>query len=243
MKTINYEDLKFINNEKYNSGSYGIIKKCTLNDKEYVCKYFSDNSYLKGKKRKISLLSEIDKKGLYVPRFWVKKDNNKNMYLSEFCNGKDIAFLSDESYETKLKNLKNIKELILEMHGKGIIHSDLSSSNILYSNNNIGIIDFDNSNYRGFKTNIYHTNDYCMDFIKTYGIKPELDIFMFNLLTYSIMNDDTNYHMIRNNIWLNNYGIFNNPSGIKICKSLFLDDDFPNKDFLIDTIDETNLSL
>lgn len=129
------------------------------------------------------------------------------------------------------------------MHNEGIIHSDISPSNILSKNLTSSIIDFDNSSYKGYETNIKHTNDYCLEFIEKYGIKPELDIYMFNLLTYSLMNEEDRYFMVRNNIYLNKYGYFDNNDGIKICKSLFLDDKVPNKDFLIDTIDETRFTL
>lgn len=243
METIKYEDLDFIKNEKYLSGSYGKIEKCIYDGKEYVCKSFFKPKYLNEKRKKINLLSDIDKEGLITPKFWVDKQGNKNRYLTNFCNGKDIDFLREESYNVKLKLLSYAKQLILTMHKENIIHTDLSLSNLLYSNNNVSIIDFDNCSYKGYYTNIKDANDYCQEFIKTYGIKPELDIFMFNLMSFYIINEENSYYMIRNDIWINEFGIFDNPDGRKICKSLFLDSKVPNKDFLIDTIDETSLKI
>ena len=66
---------------------------------------------------------------------------------------------------------------------------------------------------------------------------------MFNILTYYIINEEKNYFLLRQKIYQGKYGCFNNKDGIRICKSLFLDDKVPNKDFLIDTIDETTFSI
>ena len=77
--------------------------------------------------------------------------------------------------------------------------------------------------------------------LKKYGICKELDIHMFNLLTYSFLNE-LDYYKTRYNILVN--GIkFQDKESIKICNSLFLDNKYPNKDFLIDTIDETSFQM
>ncbi len=243
LKTIDYQDLNFIDDEQCGFGSYGKIKRCTFDGKNYVLKVFDNSNYLNGKRRKLSLLSKVDVQGLYVPELWVKKNNHTNMYLSEFYDGKDVIFLDQEHHNVRIKYLKDIKKEILLMHEHGIIHADLISSNIMYSNGTVAIIDFDNCSYKKYRTDTRYVNDYSMDFIETYGIVPELDIFMFNLLTYLIINEESDYYMVRNNIWLKKYGKFNNKDGIKICNSMLLGDKNPNKDFLIDIIDETSVTL
>lgn len=245
METINYEDLHFTDsnpNNIYNSGYYGKIKKCTFNNKIYAYKEFKNEKYLISKKRKLSNLSEITIPGLIVPKYWVKKDKSTNAYLTIFEDKDNISSLSKENFEQKFKTLKNAKELILTMHKEGIIHSDLHSGNILFKNKICSIIDFDNCTFKTYWTFKNDANDYCRNFINVYGISPELDIFLFNLLTYEILND-VKYYTLRKNISENKYGIFDNKEGIRICKSLFLDDKYPNKDFLIDTIDETSFTI
>lgn len=244
METIMYEDLYFDDYEKYQCGSFGKVRKCYYNSKRYAYKEFNYDDYLNGKKRKLMLLSKVDNPKLFVPKFWVKKkyDENKT-YLTDFSMGKDIEFLISEDYLYKLKILRDTKNLIIQMHNEGIIHSDLIPSNIMYNNSGASIIDFDNCSYKGFKTNIDDTNDYSYEFLKKYGLRKEVDIHMFNLLTYYLINESKDYYLLREQIYLKNYGYFNNKDGIKICKSLFLDDKVPNKDFLIDTIDETNYSI
>lgn len=245
METINYEDLHFADSNPdkiYNSGYFGKIKKCTFNNKIYAYKEFKNEKYLISKKRKLSNLNQITIPGLIVPQYWVKKNNNTNAYLTIFEDKDNISSLSKENFKHKFKTLKNAKELILTMHNIGIIHADIHTGNILSKENDCSIIDFDNCSFKTYWTFKNDANDYSRNFINVYGISPELDIFLFNLLTYEILND-VKYYTLRKDISENKYGIFANKEGIRICRSLFLDDKYPNKDFLIDTIDDTSFTI
>lgn len=241
MKTINFEDLYFTDNDIYSSGTYGNIKKCLFNGKTYACKEFKDPFYLVGKRLLIEELSDIQHESLYTPEFWVKKDGETNRYLTDFCTGKDIDSYSDYPINEKIKILKHTKNLILSMHEEGIIHADLIGSNIMVENASPCIIDFDNASYKNHKTCIYDVCDLSQAFIKAYGIKKEIDTFIFNILTFSIINE-CEFYLCRKNVFLNNLGYFNNSDSKKICDSFFLDTKVPNKDFLIDTIDETSFT-
>ena len=127
------------------------------------------------------------------------------------------------------------------MHENGIIHADLIGSNIMVSNLGLPcIIDFDNASYQNHKTCIYDVCDLSQSFIKQYGVEKEMDIFLFNILTFAIINE-CEFYLCRRNIFNENFGYFNNGDAKKICDSLFLEDKVPNKDFLIDTIDEASL--
>ena len=239
MKIINYEDLVFDENESQFKGSFGTIKKCTLDGKTYAYKEFFFPDYLQGKKRKIDLLSNIDEPGLYVPKFWVRKDENTNQYLTDYFDAKDIDIWSSEDNKTKFIMLNKAKNKILRMHEYNLIHSDLISSNIMYNGNDIGIVDFDNSNFGKYKTKFIHSNDLTQDFLLQYGMRKELDIFIFNLSTFAIMNNLKSFYFTRERVREKLYGVFNNPDGRKICDSFFMDSDIPNNDFLIDTIEDT----
>lgn len=242
MKTINYEDLIIIDKDEYSSGSYGTIKKCMYDGKIYALKTFKDDKYLNGKRRKLDRLAEINHEFLLTPKFWVKKESDKNQYLSDFCFGKDIISCEYDFNPIKIKLLKSAKNAILSLHEEKIIHTDILSSNIMLENNSPKIIDFDNSTYGEFVTNLKHTNDFAFEFIKKYGIIPEIDIHMFNLLTISIMN---NWDMVkvRTKLRCKEYGMFYERDAKLLCNQLFLDEDTPNKDFLIDTLDETSFFI
>ena len=65
---------------------------------------------------------------------------------------------------------------------------------------------------------------------------------MFNLLTYSFLKQ-INYYNARIDILSNNTNNFKNNDSKRILDSLFLEDNYPNKDFLIDTIDENTFKI
>lgn len=239
MKIINYEDLIFHTDENCGKGSFGNIKKCEFDGMTFAYKEFTDMDYLVGKKRKIDLLSNIDEPKLYVPKYWVRKDGHINQYLTGFLEGHDLDIASEENYSIKFSILKKVKEQIIKMHEYGLIHSDLIGSNIMYNENDIGIIDFDNASYGKYKTKLTHSNDLTQEFMKRYGITKELDIFIFNLVTFEIMNDIDSLYLTREQVYIKEYGVFDNPDSRKICDSFFLNDNVPNKDFLIDTIEDT----
>lgn len=243
MKTINYDALTFIRDRRiYPRCSFGKISKCRFDGKYYALKEFRVPKYLNGKKRKLDMLSEIKNEHLLTPKYWVKKGNEKNMYLCDYCEGENISILEEYSKPQKIILLKQAKEAILSMHDEEIIHADITIYNIMIENGIAKILDFDNCTYGGFTTKAMDSNDYVQEFIKTYGINPELDIHLFNILTLQIMNE-WSFFSIKKHIFSKDFGVFSDPEAIKICNRLFSDNKTPNKDFLIDTIDETSFTL
>lgn len=238
MQTIDLYDLNF--DKEFNrihnlSGSFGKIYKCEFEGKMYALKDFFDEKYLNGKRRKLNELSKINESFPNTPKYWVK-DRDKKLYLTEFVNGKGIYDVKNLSLTEKIELLNDIKEKIIIMHDYGIIHGDLINSNILYNNQSSTIIDFDNASFKKYSLNVKDTNENTLNFIEKYGIKKEIDIHLFNLLTFSIINN-TSYPTI--NILKHNYGHFSDSESKKICDSMLLLKKYPNKDFLINTIKET----
>lgn len=234
MKIIDYNSLK-INERVISSGSFGRIYKCIYENNIYAYKEFKSPSFLKGRKRKLDQISKINEEFLITPKFWVQKNNNKVAYLTKLLNGKDLASIESYSLEYKIHILSIIKNEIMKMHSLGLIHADISSSNIIIENKTPYFVDFDNSSYNNIIMNISDSSDITQEFIKKYGIIKELDIFLFNLLTFEIINE-CNYNLIRKNIRLYNYGKFVSHEGKEICNGFFLNDNEPEKRFLIDTI-------
>lgn len=241
MKSINYSDLEIKKLIGY--GSFGGVYKCTFDGKKYAYKRFNNKDYLKGKIRKLDLISNIEKNYLIKPIFWVDFEKQKNGYLTDIVNGKDLAFTGDEDLKTKIDILKKCRDAIIDMNSIGIIHSDLSKSNIMIEDGIPKFIDFDNCTFKNYYTKLKDTNDFAGEYIRRYGINRELDTYTFNLLTYSVINNISVFKS-RLSILTGNYGLFSeNVHAIKICDSLFLDSDKINTDFLIDTIDDAKLSL
>ena len=123
MKTIDYYDLTFVNDEKkYPTSSFGKISKCSLEGKIYALKKFNNAKYLKGKKRKLSMLEKIQNNHLLTPKYWVKKENETNMYLCDYSDGIELFKIKEYSLFQKLTALKQAKEALLSMHKEKIIH-------------------------------------------------------------------------------------------------------------------------
>ncbi len=234
METINYENL-IVNDNTISSGSFGKIYKCEYMGNIYAYKEFESSSFLCNRKRKLENISNIKEDFLITPYYWIKKDGEKLGYLTKLLNGKDIISIQFLGIDYKIDIINKIKNQIQLMHKYELIHADISSSNIILENDIPYIIDFDNSSYNKYYTNIYDSSDMAQEFIRKYGICKELDIFMFNLLTFELINN-CNYNLIRKNIILKNFGNFDNIDSKDICETFFLDDSLPNKKFLIDTI-------
>lgn len=231
MKSIDINNIILDNFNGY--GSFGVINKCHINNKLYAYKFFKNDKYLDGKKNNISNISKINDEQLIVPKMWVTNNNSKIGYISDFCYGKDIGF----DKENLIEELINAKEVIKKMHSYKLIHGDLISSNIMVKDKKAFIIDFDNSSFNGNKINIKHTNDLSYEYINKLGVNYGLDVFIFNLLTFSLIND-CKFYSCRNEIGRKNYKYFSNNDAIKICNQSFLNGGYSDKDFLIDTIDK-----
>lgn len=237
MKTIDYRQLNV--RPGCLKGSYGTIRKTYLNNKTYAYKTFSDTSYLKGKIRKLNEMSKIEEENLLTPKFWVNDINNKdnNGYLTEFCVGDNIASIK----QNKIASLKSAKNAILKMHSYNLIHGDLHPGNIMYNNNKAFIIDFDNASFNESKINIKQTHDYSREYILKYGTDKSLDVYIFNLVTFSLVNS-YNFNFARFKVKQGNYGIFNSKEAKELCDLFFLEKPYSDKDFLIDMIDETSIT-
>lgn len=74
-----------------------------------------------------------------VPRIFNVEEKDKNIIM-EFVDGKK---LSDYLEELEWKDIcKKIGEAIVIFHNKNIIHGDLTTSNMIYKDNKIFLIDF-----------------------------------------------------------------------------------------------------
>lgn len=238
METINYNDLEFIDDKSWEFGSFGTLRRCIFKGKYYSCKTFKDPSYLNGKKEKISQISKIENEKLIIPKFWVQKNGKTDAYLTLL---KDNCWNIAERKGNIFNQLKDSKDNILKMHEYKIIHGDLSLSNIIVNNDIAYIIDFDNASYNGSKINLKDANDFTIQYVENFGLNNALDVYLFNLITFSLINN-VNIKIVRSTIAEGDYGYFNSKDAIKICNQSFLQSPYSDKDFLIDTIDETNFT-
>ena len=189
------------------------------------------------------LSKNVKHEQLILPIYFVNQNKNTNMLLMNYSPLNPLYLFKESSINKKIKMLKQAKEVIKIMHDEKIIHSDLHSGNILVDDKSfdINIIDFEGSSYKGSNILLKDTNEIAREFLKKYGTSEELDTFIFNITTFDLLNA-TGFYSVRGEINKKNYGVLNNnKDAIKICNTFFLEDDVPNKDYLIDTIDESIL--
>lgn len=208
------------------------IFNVTYNNKKYILKNKNDKIY---SNKKIKLLSNINDKNIITPKYIVKENNKTVGYLSNYIKGETIAH-SNLDYNDKIYYLKKTKEIIEKLHYKyNIIHGDLHGGNIIINNKNVFLIDFDNCNINEY----YIKKKYCLEqvekYIDNFGINYNLDIFTFNITTYSILYNCP-FQLVRRNIYQENYGFNNSPKVKKICKDLLLENNNINNEYLIDYI-------
>lgn len=238
MKNIDYNEITIDDKWKEKNGAYGVVKKCYLDNKTYALKLFYDKSYIRLKRKNIENLHSLNNDELLTPIFWT---NNKTAYLTHFFDANELDVSEYLTTKEKIEKLKNAKKVILNMHEAGIIHADLISPNILSSDKICKIIDFDNVSFLDNKVNIRQLNPTSYNFIKNYGLKKEIDIHLFNILTFYIINNSS-FDRVFFDINQKNYRYFDNNDAKEICDSIILKSKVPTKDFLIDTLEESKIN-
>ena len=235
MQTINLSSINMNFLESF-TGSFSTIQKCEYDGQVYVYKKFDNINFFKKNMKKFQKLNEIDNDYLVMPAYFVFDDYEQvcNAYLTRFIKYKTSSVIM--TLDDKVERLNTIKNNIKKMHDLGIIHGDLHFGNILLDENSYQnkIIDFDNCSYKNYKINKKYVADYTNVYINKYGINKGLDIFLFNLITYSVLNVSPYY---QSRLRINNeiYGIFDTNDGRKVCNDLLLQNKTFSNEYLIDT--------
>jgi len=110
--------------------------------KEYRIKEIDEKVRKLRTTQEYNLLSEAKRANVPTPRiFGIDKENHK--IIMEFVDGIRIKELLNESDKKKIeKNCFEIGRLVGKLHSAGIIHGDLTTSNMILWNENIYFIDF-----------------------------------------------------------------------------------------------------
>lgn len=205
-------------------------------------KEFCDSEYVKLIKDNLMNLTEkgYDNDILIPDTFIYKmpKDDLFKGYITELFIGKTITDKYNMNYEDKIKILKEARKLVEKFHDKyNSIHCDITPWNfILPSSEHMKLIDFDTTidlNNKNMNENLYW--DGLLEYFKNNGVDKDADIFMFNMLTYSLINDKDFYGSLSNMI-KNDYGYIESSKARKIIDT-YKDFDKPKsikKEYIID---------
>lgn len=232
MESISMLDIN-INSESF-EGGFSDNYKCRLGNQEYMFKKYEypDQMISKAFIAKINEISKLSSLLPYVPRYWVEAGNEKIGYLTKIHDGKDLGLSTNIGEIAVL--LKEAKEQLILMHDIGLIHGDIHYCNIMYSDESTDFIDYDNSSYLNFNPDATKYSVDAFNFAKTFGISKELDVFLFNKMTFELINDLDGNREVEKNIRDKEYGIFTDKESKKLCRALILEGN-PSTEFLIDS--------
>lgn len=236
MYKIDIKNLEIM--DKIGFGGFSINKKCIYENKEYSLKIFDEPNKVfdKDLEEKYFALMNLSLKYSNIPKYIVTKDNINIGYISELLD--DYLISKKKSLVKRVEMLKNVKNAILELHENNIIHTDIHSGNIMYSSKDdtCKLIDFDNSCFGKYKSKKSLLDENASEFVNKFGFCNELDIYMFNLLTYSEIVD-YDYRLAKRLIENKHYYVFDSEKMKNICDSLLLNHDRYIDEFLVDLID------
>jgi Kae1-associated kinase Bud32 len=105
--------------------------------KSYRLKEIDEKLRKQRTKREAKILKALEKAGVLSPK--IKNVNEKDMVIEmEFIDGKKVR---DVIHHDKLL-AKKIGKIIGQLHKEDVIHSDLTTSNMIVRNGDIHVIDF-----------------------------------------------------------------------------------------------------
>ena len=196
--------------------------------------------------RRFEFLSKAKLTQSLFPKFTVSEDNEKVGYLSQMIKNQSILQVEDPV--EKFRALISAKKAIQEIHNKNIIHGDIHPGNILVKNNKRCLIDFDNCEVTSsddIKLDFERSSIPAMEFINRNGVIKNLDIYMFNVLTFFSFNKLSSsgyigdmFDSARSAIYFGKYGIFDTDKSKSLCEDIYL---YKADDYLINTITEKDV--
>lgn len=118
-----------------------VIKKFRIN-KNYRIKEIDELLISSRTKEEAKLIYQARKQGVYVP-FIYDVDIQKGIITMQYISGKRIKdFFDDISDDERKKLCIKIGQSIARLHNTDIIHGDITTSNMMYMDNNVYFIDF-----------------------------------------------------------------------------------------------------
>lgn len=110
--------------------------------KKYRIKQIDEKIRKKRTSLESSLLSQAKRAGVPTPKI-LEIDKKQNKIIMEYINGERIKELLNQSDKKTIEKISlDIGKLIGKLHSVGIIHGDLTTSNMIMKNEKIYFIDF-----------------------------------------------------------------------------------------------------
>lgn len=209
--------------DKIGYGAYGTVYSCIFNNKQYAYKNFIvDNSCKEFIKPRLDGVSKFYGDSDFIFPYKFIYDNNDYFigYVMDYLSGYNSLYDIKLDYKGKIEILNRARYILDKFHNEyKHVHTDINPWNFLYNKelDKIILIDFDtcidlnNPN----TMDISQLNTLAKIYCDYNGTNIGLDVFLFNLLTFSILNNIEFYDVI-NEIMNNNYGVIENKNAIEI---------------------------
>ena len=235
-----------VTNLFFGDGSFSEVSEVSFKKEKYAYKEFYDSSFIEKNnlEKRFDLLLERKLKQSAVAEYIVDSNGVSSGYLVPSLEKGNLSVLNKriEIY----KSLLTIRDAIIELHRNNIVHGDIHVGNLLFKNNKGMLIDFDNCRIldnSNIRPNIKIFSNPAKEYIKRKGIIKNLDIYMFNILTFSLLNGanfrssniNLLFEKVKNGIFKEEYGMFFRKEARNICNMLC---NYEANDFLIDSIDK-----
>lgn len=239
MKTIAIKE-----NDLHNLIGCGAEGRVFLLDNGMACKIFYDNSQIENKIEKLKLIKDLQLYNIANPNEIVTMNKKIVGYTMDYIlyDDKLSRYLEkDHPLDYKIEYLKQLEELMKDLHSNNITMVDTMYHNFLISNENLFAIDVDNYYVNNLKNNVAPFAVYDL-YIDNISNKINSDLDKFSNLIFML------HHLVENSFELDT--IYNNYNYLKKfvnslvisrnLKELFLEilSDSTNKPYLEDEIDE-----
>lgn len=191
----------------------------TVAYKEFLC----GDKTLETIRPNIEKLTTISENGLVLPYklIYAKRDDIlfKGYVMDYLYNYSKLSDLKDLSYDKKVSILKEVRKMLDNFHNKHkMLHGDVCPWNIMYNenNNDVKLIDFDLSvDLTSNNIDKDSLNYMAYWYAKNNGIDKDVDMYLFNLTTYAILNNKEYFNVI-SHIKEKDFGVIENNHAIDV---------------------------
>lgn len=164
---------------------YEILKKNNLfYFKKNVKK--NDDIYINSLNNEIMILKMI--KSSYVPKIVDYKENE--FLITEWIDGDVLLNCRKLQLKDILNIILKLIDILDEIHNLGYIHCDVSDENIIYSNNNVFLLDFGNICKIGKKANFYNLEFSSLELIAKKPVNIKTDIYSVGVLLHNMVKKE-----------------------------------------------------
>lgn len=224
-------------------GAFSRIYECDYYDSYFAYKEFIDKKSVEKFYDNLVKLQKYndDTRFVFPYQFIYAHPNDKyfvGYVIDLLYKYENLNKLHDLDYSKKIHLLKKARELVEVFNNKyGFLHTDLSPMNFMYSyeKDDVKLIDFDLSVDLNNPTKELVHNHFITDvYTRTHGIDKDLDMFIFNLTTYAVLNNVSIYDVILY-IINNEYGCIENSQAIDILSRYSdIENNTLKKEYVID---------